>query len=59
MVRRCQDSLLALVVRPACPIIVGGANRRALSHVMNQMDMDMLGDQRGGSLTARFYEGLG
>ena len=33
-------------------------NRACLSYVMNQMDMNMLGDERGARMTARFYEGL-
>lgn len=40
-------------------IILDHTNRVCMSYVMNQMDMNMLGDQRGGSLTGRFYEGLG
>ncbi|MCY3813852.1 MAG: serine hydrolase [Gammaproteobacteria bacterium] len=40
-------------------ILLDHTNRACLSYVMNQMDMNMLGDERGSSLTARFYEGLG
>lgn len=39
-------------------IILDHTHHACLSYVMNQMDMNMLGDQRGGSLTQRFYEGL-
>ena len=40
-------------------IIVDLTNHVCMSYVMNQMDNNMLGDQRGASLTARLYEGLG
>ena len=40
-------------------ILLDHTNRACLSYVMNQMDMDMLGDQRGARMTERFYEGLG
>ena len=40
-------------------ILLDLTNRACLSYVMNQMDMNMLGDERGARLTERFYEGLG
>ena len=40
--------------KPRLPVL-----RHEPSYVMNQMDMDMLGDQRGARMTERFYEGLG
>jgi CubicO group peptidase (beta-lactamase class C family) len=40
-------------------IILDHTNRACLSYVMNQMDMRLLGDVRGGTLTSKFYEGLG
>ena len=39
-------------------ILLDLTNRACLSYVMNQMDMNMLGDERGARLTERFYEGL-
>ena len=40
-------------------IVLDHTNHVCLSYVMNQMNLDMLGDERGSSLTTRFYEGLG
>ena len=40
-------------------IILDHTNRVCMSYVMNQMDWNTMGDQRGGGLTGRFYEGLG
>ncbi|NKB99624.1 MAG: hypothetical protein GKR90_14165 [Pseudomonadales bacterium] len=40
-------------------IMLDHTNHVCMSYVMNQMDMDMLGDERSASLTKRFYEGLG
>ena len=39
-------------------IILDHTNHVCMSYVMNQMDMNMLGDERGSGLTGRFYEGL-
>ena len=39
-------------------IILDHTNHVCMSYVMNQMDMNMLGDERGAGLTARFYEGF-
>ena len=39
-------------------IILDHTNHVCMSYVMNQMDMNMLGDERGAGLTGRFYEGL-
>ena len=39
-------------------ILLDHTNRACLSYAMNQMDMNMLGDERGAGITARFYEGL-
>jgi len=37
-------------------IILDHTNRACMSYVMNQMDMNMLGDRRGANLTSRFYQ---
>ena len=39
-------------------IILDHTNRVCMSYVMNQMDLSLLGAERGANLTGRFYEGL-
>ena len=40
-------------------VILDLSNRVCMSYVMNQMEMNLLGDKRGARLTQAFYAGLG